>query len=148
MSRHFAGYSSVALETIWLHEPHADTPQFRGGNPYFFSENPYQSVSFIYQSFIYQCIAKTFTRFIYHDAVFAKKIATLCNTNRHPAAKNQNRSFTSRGATDGLGLALRLWLTSSIVLHRRRRNLPFSGNLEEKASCVDDKTVLFRYTYS
>ena len=28
----------------------ADTPQFRGGNPYFFSENLYQSVSFIYAS--------------------------------------------------------------------------------------------------
>ena len=28
----------------------ADTPQFHGGNPYFFSENPYQSVSFIYAS--------------------------------------------------------------------------------------------------
>ena len=28
----------------------ADTPQFRGGNPYFFSENPYESVSFIYAS--------------------------------------------------------------------------------------------------
>ena len=28
----------------------SDTPQFRGGNPYFFSENPYQSVSFIYAS--------------------------------------------------------------------------------------------------
>ena len=27
-----------------------DTPQFRGGNPYFFSENPYTSVSFIYAS--------------------------------------------------------------------------------------------------
>ena len=27
-----------------------DTPQFRGGNPYFFRENPYQSVSFIYVS--------------------------------------------------------------------------------------------------
>ena len=27
-----------------------DTPQFCGGNPYFFSENPYQSVSFIYAS--------------------------------------------------------------------------------------------------
>ena len=26
----------------------AGTPQFRGGNPYFFNENPYQSVSFIY----------------------------------------------------------------------------------------------------
>ena len=30
----------------------------------------------------------------------------------------------------------------------RRRNLLFFGNLAEKASCVDDKTVLFRYTYS
>ena len=28
----------------------ADTPQVRGGNPYFFSENPYQPVSFIYAS--------------------------------------------------------------------------------------------------
>ena len=28
----------------------ADTPQFREGNPYFFNENPYQSVSFIYAS--------------------------------------------------------------------------------------------------
>ena len=27
-----------------------DTPQFRWGNPYFFSENRYQSVSFIYAS--------------------------------------------------------------------------------------------------
>ena len=34
----------------------------------------------------------------------------------------------------------------SIVLHGRR-NLPFFGNLAEKASCVDDKTVLFRYTF-
>ena len=89
-------------------------------------------------------VSRKRSRDSYHDAVFANKIATLCNTNRHPAAKKKNRSFTSRGAIDGLGL--RLWLTSSIVLHRRRRNLPFSGNLEEKASCVDDKTVLFRYT--
>ena len=37
---------------------------------------------------------------------FAKKIATLCNKNRQPTAKNQNRSFTSRGATVGLGLRL------------------------------------------
>ena len=28
----------------------SDTPQFRGGNPYFFSENLSQSVSFIYAS--------------------------------------------------------------------------------------------------
>ena len=35
------------------------------------------------------------------------------------------------------------------MLHGRR-NLPFFGNLAEKASCVDDKneTVWFRYTYS
>ena len=33
------------------------------------------------------------------------------------------------------------------MLHGRR-NLPFFGNFEEKASCVDDKTVLFRYTNS
>ena len=74
----------------------------------------------------------------YRDAV-CKQIATLCKKNQQPAAKNQNRSFTSRGATVGLGL--HLWLTRSIVLHGRR-NLPFFGNLAEKASCVDDKTVL------
>ena len=87
-------------------------------------------------------VSRKRSRDSYHDAVFAKKIATLCNKNRHPAAKNQNRSFrpTSRGATVGLGL--RLWLTRSIVLHRRR-NLPFFGNLAEKASYVDDKTVFF-----
>ena len=32
------------------------------------------------------------------------------------------------------------------MLHGRR-NLPFFGNLADKASCVDDKTVLFRYTF-
>ena len=35
--------------------------------------------------------------------------------------------------------------TRSIVLHGGR-NLPFFGNLVEKASCVDNKTVLFCYT--
>ena len=35
----------------------SDTPQFRGGNPYFFSENLYQSVSFL---FVHRCVAKTF----------------------------------------------------------------------------------------
>ena len=34
----------------------------------------------------------------------AKQIVILCNKNRQPAAKNQNRSFTSRGVTVGLGL--------------------------------------------
>ena len=45
-----------------------------------------------YPSFMHRCIAKTFTRC---DAV-CQKIATLCNKNRQPAAKNQNRSFTLR----------------------------------------------------
>ena len=58
-----------------------------------------------YPSYMHQCIAKTFTRFISRCS-FCKKIATLCNKNRHPAAINQNRSFTSRGATVGLGLRL------------------------------------------
>ena len=33
-----------------LGETFSDTPQFRGENPYFFSANLYQSVSFIYAS--------------------------------------------------------------------------------------------------
>ena len=78
-----------------------DTPQIRGGNPYFFNENPYQSVPFIYASMYREKIHA-----IHIAMQFAKKIATLCNKNRQPAANNQNRSFTSRGATDGLGLRL------------------------------------------
>ena len=74
-----------------------DTPLFRGGNPYFFSENPYQSVSFIYALMYCENVH------VIHIAMqFAKKISTLCNKNRQPAAKNQNRSFIARGATVGL----------------------------------------------
>ena len=74
-----------------------DTPQFRGGNPYFFSENPYTSVSFIYAS-------------IYRENVYAIHIAMqFAKKSRHCVIKiDQNRSFTSRGATVGLGIDLRL----------------------------------------
>ena len=41
-------YVKERLYKEYVKEP--DTPQFRGGNPYFFRENPYQSVSFIYAS--------------------------------------------------------------------------------------------------
>ena len=54
--------------------PSTDTPQFRGGNPYIFGENLYQSVSFIS---MHRCIVKTFTRFISRCSL--QKIATLCN---------------------------------------------------------------------
>ena len=79
----------------------SDTPQFRGGNPYFFSENPYQSVSFIYASMYRENVHA-----IHIAMQFAKKIATLCNKNRQPAAKNQNLSFTLRDVTVRLGLRL------------------------------------------
>ena len=78
----------------------------------------------------------------YRDAVY-KKISTLCNKNRQSATKNQNRSFTSRGATVGLGL--RLWLTRSIVLHGGTKYPVFFGNLAEKGSCVDGKTANIPY---
>ena len=45
-----------------------DTPQFRGGNPYFFTENPYQSVSFMHAS-IYREIVHA----IHIAMQFAKK---------------------------------------------------------------------------
>ena len=52
-----------------------DTPQFCGGNPYFFSENPYQSVSFIYASMYRENVhAIHITMQFLHT-----KIATLCN---------------------------------------------------------------------
>ena len=51
----------------------ADTPQFRGGNPYFFRENPYQSVSFIYASMYSENVHAIHTM----PYQFTKKIATL-----------------------------------------------------------------------
>ena len=62
--------------------PSTDTPQFRRGNPYFFRENPYQSVSFIYAS-------------VYSENVHAIHITIQVPgiKNRQPAAKNQNRSL-------------------------------------------------------
>ena len=62
---------------------YADTPQFRGGNPYFFNENPYQSVSFIYALMYRENVHA-----IHIAMQFAKKIATLCNKSRQPAANN------------------------------------------------------------
>ena len=85
---------------VYVHR-RADTPQFRGGNPYFFSENLYQSVSYIYASMYRENVHA-----IHIAMQFAKKIATWCNKNRQPAAKNQNLSFTSRGAIVGVGLRL------------------------------------------
>ena len=76
----------------------ADTPQFRGGNPYFFSENPYQSVSFIYASMYRENV-----RAIHITMQFLqKKIATLCNKNRHPAAKNPKSELYFRGRDSGI----------------------------------------------
>ena len=72
---------------------YTDTPQFRWGNLYVFSEKLYQSVSFIYASMYREKVQAI-------HAVCKK----MCNKNRQPAAKAQNRSFTSRGATVGLGL--------------------------------------------
>ena len=65
-----------------------------------FSVKIYQSICFIDVSIH---VSRKRSRDSYRDAV-CKKSATLCNKNRQPAAKNQNRSFTSRGATVGLGL--------------------------------------------
>ena len=67
-----------------------------------------------YHSFIHRFIAKTFTRFKSRCSL-QKNWDIVYYEKRQPAAKNQNRSFTSRGATVGLGL--RLWLTTSIVIH-------------------------------
>ena len=53
----------------------ADTPQFLGGNPYFFNENPYQSVSFIYA-------------WMYRENVHAIDIAMqFANKSRHCVIK-------------------------------------------------------------
>ena len=64
-------FGSICM-SVWTRDsktivPIADTPQFRGGNRYFFSENLYQSVSFIYAS-------RKGSRDSYREAV--------CKTNR------------------------------------------------------------------
>ena len=109
-----------------------DMPQFRGGNPYFFSENPYTSVSFIYAS-------------IYRENVHAIHIAMqFAKKSRHCVIKIDSQQQRTK-----IG-AYFTWCDSRI----RHRSTPlytgdpFFGNLADKASCVDDKTVLFRYTYS
>ena len=77
-----------------------DTPQFRGGNPYFFSENLYKSVSFIIHASMYRENVHTI-----HIAIqFAKK-------SRHCVIKidsQQQRTKIGalRGAAVGLGLHL------------------------------------------
>ena len=45
-------YHNIVERRIWRIK--ADTPQFRGGNSYFFSENLYQSVSFIFASMYHE----------------------------------------------------------------------------------------------
>ena len=44
---HFAPYLTSSQSFFLPPEHKADTPQFRGGNPYFFRENLYQTVSFV-----------------------------------------------------------------------------------------------------
>ena len=80
-----------------------------------------------YPSFMHRCMAKTFKRFMQ----FAKKIATLCNKNWHPAAKTQTRSFrpTSRGATVGRGQYCQSCYTGDQISGR----LLFFGNLAGKS---------------
>ena len=115
-------------------------PQFRGGNPYFFRENLYQSVYFI-------DVSRHFSRDSHREAV-CKKIATMCNKNRQPGAKTRchrtknwsrrNWSFTSRGAT-----------VADIGQSRPTRDdssrfWQFSG----KRLVVTMIKLSFRYTYS
>ena len=79
----------------------ADTPQFREENPYFFSENLYQSVSFIYASMYRENVHA-----IHIVMQFAKKSRHCVLKIDSQQVKDKNRSFTSRGATVGLGLCL------------------------------------------
>ena len=66
---------TISALTVWLYvwtcPRSTDTPQFRGGNPYFFRENPYQSVSLIYASMYSEHVHAIHTIPVY------KKIATL-----------------------------------------------------------------------
>ena len=64
----------------------ADTPQFRGGNPYFFSENLYQSVSFD--------VSRKHSRDSYRDAV--------CKKSRHFAIKIDSQQQRTKIGALGL----------------------------------------------
>ena len=106
----------------WSHEQHYITPKLlfkcsfhrhatiSWGKSVFFQ---WKSVSI---RILHLCIdvSRKRSRDPYRDAVW-KKISTLCNKNRQPAAKTQNRSFISRGAT--------VWLAS--VMIRPAPLLPF-----------------------
>ena len=108
------------------------------GNPYFFNENLYQSVSFI----VCIDVSRKRSRDSYRDEV--------CKKSRHCVGLIKIDSQQQRTKIGALGYftwhesrirPTPLIFTRSIALHGRR-NLPFFGNLSEKASCVDDKTVL------
>ena len=89
------------LRLLVKFQSYTDTPQFREGNPYFSSENPYKSVSFIYAS-----IYRENVHAIHIAMQFAKKSRHCVLKIDSQHQKNQHRSFTSRGATVGLGLRL------------------------------------------
>ena len=106
------------------------------GNPYFFSENLYQSVSLIDASMY---------RDTFHAIRIAMQFAKKCDIvkqNPQPAAQTRGcypqtgTESRSPCATARLGQCFR-----SIALHERR-NLQFFGNLAVKASFVNDQTFV------
>ena len=112
-----------------------DTPQFLGGNPYFFCENLYQSVSIVDAS-------------MYRDIFHAIRVATqFAKKLRHCVdASNPNRGLL--GATElknclvKIGVLRHVARLSLILVNDDPRETKFPGNLAEKASCVDDRTVV------
>ena len=72
----------ISMQDLVIFEVYADTPQFLGGNPYFFGENLYQSVSIVDASMY---------REIFHPIRVATQFA---NKLRHCVdASNPNRQI-------------------------------------------------------
>ena len=114
----------------------SDTPQFRGGNPYFFSENLINP----YPSLMHRCIAILFARIV-SGCSLPIKIAILRNKNRQQAAKTRCYLQTESRKREPKVDPVEIEALRHVALHRRT-NLPFFRNLAGKASCVNDKTFV------
>ena len=109
----FCRASSITLQLSNNSLTKTDTPQFRGGNPYFFRENPYQSVSFIYASMYSENVHAIHTI----PYQFTKKIATLQQRTKIGALGHMARRDSRIRPTPLIDYR-------SIVIHGGR-NLPF-----------------------
>ena len=158
-----APHSGVPCVEIYSNINITDMPQFRRGNPYFFSENPYQSVSFIHASKYREKVHA-----IHIAMQFAKKSRHCVITIDSQQQRTKIGALLHVARQSDLGLGPTNQIKSILFIHRNfrkrfrgvysaknqlmidevnhappKRNLPFFGNSAEKASCVMIKLLYF-----